>query len=96
MKQRVLFAGIDGSGKSSSLDFLIDKIKDDYEVIKVVNVDGSLVVNGESQLVFRRFYKLVSSLRPLSKKYKFYPIFFGVEIHVQICRSQICRALQKV
>ena len=79
MKQRVLFAGIDGSGKSSSLDFLINKIKDDYEVIKVVNVDGSLVVNGESQLVFRRFYKLVSSLRPLSKKYKFYPVFLALK-----------------
>jgi hypothetical protein len=35
------------------------------------------VVNGESQLVFKRFYGFISFLRPLSRKYKFYPIFLA-------------------
>ena len=62
MKQRALFAGIDGSGKSSSLDQLIDKYKNNYHIIKVVNSDGSLVINGERELVFKRFYNLISFL----------------------------------
>lgn len=79
MKQRALFAGIDGSGKSSSLDQLIDKYKNNYHIIKVVNSDGSLVINGERELVFKRFYNLISFLRPLSKKYNFYSIFLALK-----------------
>ncbi len=79
MMQRVLFAGIDGSGKSSSLDQLISIFQKEYKIIKVVNSDGSLIVGGERQLVFRRFYALVEWVRPLSKKYHFYSFFLALK-----------------
>jgi thymidylate kinase len=79
MKQRVLFAGIDGSGKSSSLDWLISNLQKEYRIIKVVNGDGSLVVDGEKQLVFKRFYRLVEWVRPRAKKYHFYSYFLALK-----------------
>lgn len=79
MKQRVLFAGIDGSGKSSSLDRLISIFEKDYKIIKIVNSDGSLVVAGARQLVFKRFYRLVEWVRPRSKKYHFYSFFLALK-----------------
>jgi thymidylate kinase len=79
MKQRILFAGIDGSGKSSSLDQLISIFQKDYKIIKVVNSDGSLIVSGERQLVFKRFYGFVEWVRPFSKKYHFYSFFLALK-----------------
>ena len=79
MKQRALFAGIDGSGKSSSLDQLITIFQKDYSIIKVVNRDGSLIVDGERQLVFKRFYSFIEWVRPRSKKYHFYSFFLALK-----------------
>jgi len=79
MKQRVLFAGIDGSGKSSSLDKLIAALQKDFRIIKIVNSDGSLIVDGEKQLVFRRFYRFVEWVRPRAKKYHFYSYFLALK-----------------
>jgi hypothetical protein len=79
MKQRALFAGIDGSGKSSSLDQLISIFEKDYCIIKVVNRDGSLIVSGEKQLVFKRFYRFIEWVRPLSKQYHFYSFFLALK-----------------
>jgi len=75
MKHRVLFAGIDGSGKSTSLDRLISRMENDYNIVKIVNRDGSLVVRGNRELVFRRFYWTLERLRPISKRYHFYSVF---------------------
>jgi len=79
MKQRALFAGIDGSGKSSSLDRLISALRKDYRIIKVVNADGSLIVDGQRQLVFKRFYRFVEWVRPRAKKYHFYSYFLALK-----------------
>ena len=75
MKHDVLFAGIDGSGKSTSLDHLIDRLDDSYSIIKIVNLDGSLIVKGEKELVFKRFYGFLQRMRPVSKRYRFYRLF---------------------
>ena len=75
MKHDVLFAGIDGSGKSTSLDHLIGRLGDSYSIIKIVNVDGSLMVKGERELVFERSYGFLQRMRPVSKRYRFYRLF---------------------
>ncbi len=74
-KRRILFAGIDGSGKSTSLDLLLARLETRYQVVKIVNRDGSLVRNGKQELVFPRCYHALVRLRPLTLRWRLYPIF---------------------
>lgn len=77
---KVLLAGIDGSGKSTCLDALIDRMQDrDFSVTKVVNKDGSIYRNGERKLLYRRFFELVEGARDTSQKFNLYSVFLAVK-----------------
>ena len=76
---KVLLAGIDGSGKSSCLDALIERLEPEYSVTKVVNKDGSIYRNGQLKLIFRRFFEMVEGTRDASQKYNFYSIFLAIK-----------------
>lgn len=77
---KVLLAGIDGSGKSTCLDALIERMQNrDFSVTKVVNKDGSIYRDGERKLLYRRFFELVESSRQASQRYNFYGVFLAVK-----------------
>lgn len=76
---KVLLTGIDGSGKSTCLDTLFERLQRNYTVTKVVNKDASIHRNGESIRVFRPAYEAVESMRGPSVKYHFYGLFLLVK-----------------
>jgi thymidylate kinase len=77
---KVLLAGIDGSGKSSCLDALIERMQQrDFSVTKVVNKDGSIYRNGKRTLIYGRFFEMVESSRGFAQKLNIYSIFLAVK-----------------
>jgi len=76
MIQKILFAGIDGSGKSTCLDLLISRLESQYSIIKVGNGDPYLYFRGERRLAIKnRCYWIMSYMRPISKRYHFHGLF---------------------
>ena len=79
MAQTILFAGIDGSGKSTAADLLATRLEARHSVTRVVNKAATLVVNGEKRVVFRRFYHMIETCRPISRKLHVYGLFLIVK-----------------
>jgi thymidylate kinase len=52
---KILFAGIDGSGKSTCLDFLIDKLDRQYRIVKIGPSGPFLYCNGTKKKMFDNF-----------------------------------------
>lgn len=76
MKHRVLFAGIDGSGKTTCLNLLIPRMESKYSITKIGNCDPHIHYRGESKSFFRhRYYSVIERIRPLSIKYHFHSLF---------------------
>jgi thymidylate kinase len=72
---KVLLTGIDGSGKSTCLDMLIERLQRNHTVTKVVNRDASIYRNGQRFVVRRRLYETIESMRAASVKHHFYSLF---------------------
>jgi hypothetical protein len=51
----ILFAGIDGSGKSTCLDFLIDKLDGQYRIVKIGPSGPLFLCNGTKKKMFDNF-----------------------------------------
>lgn len=76
MKHRVLFAGIDGSGKTTCLNLLIPRMESKYSITKIGNCDPCTYYRGESKSFFRcRYYSVIERIRPISIKYHFHSLF---------------------
>jgi len=86
MIHKILFAGIDGSGKSTCLDLLISRLDSKYSTIKIGEHrcaktglwenDPHIFFKGEKKLYIKdRFSRIMANIRPISKRYHFYGIF---------------------
>lgn len=76
MKHRVLFAGIDGSGKSTCMDSLISRLQSRYSIMKIGNYDPCFFYRGEKRPAVKyRYYRIMDYLRPIAKRYHFYSVF---------------------
>jgi len=76
MKHKILFAGIDGSGKSTCMDLLISRLQSRYSIMKIGNYDPYFFYKGEKKPAVKyRYYKIMDYIRPIAKKYRFYSVF---------------------
>jgi len=76
MRQKILFAGIDGSGKSTCMNLLISRLQSSYSIMKIGNYDPYFYYNGERKPAVKyRYYKVMDYIRPIAQKYRFYGIF---------------------
>jgi adenylate kinase len=76
MKHKILFAGIDGSGKSTCMDLLISRLQSRYSIMKIGNYDPYFFHKGERKPAIKyRYYKIMDYIRPIAKKCHFYSIF---------------------
>lgn len=86
MIHKILFAGIDGSGKSTCLDLLISRLESKYSIIKIGeyrctktglwNNDPHIFFKGQRKLyITNRSSTIMGYIRPVSKRYHFYGIF---------------------
>jgi thymidylate kinase len=76
MAYRVLFAGIDGSGKSSCVDLLMSRLRTKYSIIKLGDPNPCLHFQGKRiMLVNDNLHESVKKLRQISIKYHFYALF---------------------
>lgn len=76
MKHKILFAGIDGSGKSTCMDLLISRLQSRYSIMKIGNYDPYLFYKGKKEPAVKyRYYKIMDHIRPIAKKYHFYSLF---------------------
>ena len=86
MIHKILFAGIDGSGKSTCLDLLISQLQSKYSIIKIGEYrctktglwknDPHIFFKGETRVYTKnRSSTIMGHLRPISKRYHFYGIF---------------------
>ena len=87
-----MFAGIDGSGKSTAADLLASRLASRYSVTRVVNKDATLYVNGKKHMVFQRFYHTIEYLRPIARKYHLYGLFLVVNY---IYKFMVSKYLEK-
>lgn len=73
---KLLFAGIDGSGKTSCLHLLIAKLESDYRILKIGNSDPCIFFEGKTtSAVKARWYQKIDYLRTISVKYHFHGLF---------------------
>ncbi len=76
MKLRILFAGIDGSGKSTCLDLLISKLDSTYSIMKISKLNPCIFFKGERKLAVKHTgYEIMEYIRPISVKYRFHSVF---------------------
>jgi len=73
---KVLFAGIDGSGKTSCLHLLISRLESHYKILKIGNCDPYIFFQGEKTLLVKSsWYQKIDQLRTISLKYHFHGVF---------------------
>ena len=76
MKLKVLFAGIDGSGKSSCLDALISRLEPELRVLKIGVESPCLCYRGQKEeLINPKWYVRIGRLRERSIRYHVHGIF---------------------
>jgi len=81
MSYKILFAGIDGSGKSTSADLLTSKLSEKYRILKIGNRNSYISHNREKKRVVpSKWYKLIDHMRILSKKIHAYGFFLVFNI----------------
>ena len=96
MKHKVLFAGIDGSGKSTCLDLLISKLESKYSILKIGNCDPYIFFKGEKKSAIKyRSYKIMEYIRPISVRYRFYGIFLLLNFTYKFLLSKYVELLKK-
>jgi thymidylate kinase len=76
MKRKILFAGIDGSGKSTSLEMLVSKLQGNYRILKISYNTGFIHYRNELIDVFQsKMATRLETLRPLFKRWHCYGLF---------------------
>lgn len=96
MKTKILFAGIDGSGKSACLDLLISRLDSRYSILKIGNYDPYIFCNGVKYLAIRyKLYKIVDYIRPISMKYRFHGMFLILNFIYKFLVSKYLELLKK-
>jgi thymidylate kinase len=84
MKRKIIFAGIDGAGKSTSLDLLISKLDPKYKILKIGFSNSYLFFRGERNTALR--YDVQGAMEPIgqfSKKYHCYRVFLVFKFFVK-------------
>ena len=96
MKHKILFAGIDGSGKSTCLDLLISRLDSYYSIIKIDIFGHYRFFKGEKRSVFNhRYYKIMENLRTISKKHNLYRAFLIINFIYKLVLTKIIEILNK-
>jgi len=79
IREKVLFAGIDGSGKTTCLNLMVSKLEDRYSIIKIGNHDPYFFYQGTRRCAVKnKLYKIINWLRPMSKRLRCYGLFLIV------------------
>jgi thymidylate kinase len=79
MTRKILFTGIDGSGKSTSLDMVIANLKWRYRILKISYNNGYVCFRDEENNPFQtKFTGLLESIRPISKRFHCYSFFLMI------------------
>ena len=78
-RHKVLFAGIDGSGKTTCLNLLVAKLEERYSIIKIGNHDPYFFYQGtQRSAANNKVYKIMDWLRPVSQRFRCYGLFLVV------------------
>lgn len=94
MAQKIQFAGIDGSGKSTCLELLISNLERQYKILKVVSSSAPEVYyRGEKSSAFKYYTpELVECVRRMSKKYRVYGVFLIFNL---VCKQLATKYFQR-
>jgi len=96
MDSRVLFAGIDGSGKSSCLEAIIKRLDSEYSILKISNYDPCFYYRGEKTPAFKfNLNSILDYMRPVSVKYKFFGIFLLINFTYKYVLSKYLELFKK-
>jgi adenylate kinase len=96
MKLRILFAGIDGSGKSTCLDLLIPKLDSRYSIMKISKLTPYIFFKGERKLVVKYTgYEIMDYIRPISMKYHFHSAFLILNFMYKFLVSKYLELFKK-
>ena len=73
---KILFAGIDGSGKTTCLDLLISQLAPEYKILTLSKAGPHVVFKGEKQLAVKHNLNwLIDATRPISRRHRFFGFF---------------------
>lgn len=96
MDSKVLFAGIDGSGKSSCLDAVIKRLEPEFSILKISNYDPCFYYKGKQTPAFKlKLHSIMDYIRPMSVKYKFYGIFLLINFTYKYVLSKYLELFKK-
>jgi hypothetical protein len=96
MNSKVLFAGIDGSGKSSCMEAVIERLESEYNILKISNYDPCIFYKGKKTPAFKfKTYSILNYIRPISVKYKFFRIFLLINFTYKYVLSKYLEISKK-
>jgi thymidylate kinase len=76
MKRKILFAGIDGTGKSTNLELLVWKLQFKYRILKISYNSGYTYFRNEKSDVFHsNIATLLETIRPVFRRWHCYSLF---------------------
>jgi broad-specificity NMP kinase len=84
VKRKILFAGIDGTGKSTCLELLISKLDWNYRILRIGYSRHYICFRGDRVKALKHDLQSgMESLERASKKYHFYPLFLMLNFLVK-------------
>lgn len=84
MKRKIVFSGIDGAGKSTSLDLLISRLDSRYKILKIGFREPYLFYRGKKEVALK--YDVQGAIEPIgnfSKKCRCYSMFLVFKFFVK-------------
>lgn len=84
MKRKILFAGIDGAGKSTSLDLLISRLDSKYKILRIGFSNPYLFFHGKKDMALKYdVQSAMESIGQFSKKCHCYGVFLILNFFVK-------------